>query len=76
MNSKALKGYIIDLHDNKCFAPVETCNKEDISAPVKPQTKSDLLQELNHALLEEVRNNQEAIKILEDKEKKYLESTY
>ena len=61
-------------HDKKCFAPVITSNKDDISVPRKIQTNSDLLKELNNALLEEVKNNEEAIKILEMKEKKYLET--
>ena len=66
-------------HDKKCFAAVENPAKNKISAP-KPQTKSDMLakmetmQELNDALLEEVKNNEEAIAILEGKEKKYQEA--
>ena len=46
----------------------------------KPHTKSDILdtvesmKQLNDALLEEVKNNEIAISILEDKEKKYLET--
>jgi hypothetical protein len=66
-------------HDKKCFAAVENPAKNKISAP-KPQTKSDMvakmetMQELNDALLEEVKNNEEAIAILEGKEKKYQEA--
>ena len=54
-------------HDKKCFAPTETSTKEKVSAPRKPETKSDLLdkmklvEQLNDALLEEVKNNEEAI---------------
>ena len=61
-------------HDKKCFAEVDT--KKATSAIRKPQIKSemDLTKELNDALLEEVHNNEEAIAILEGKEKKYLES--
>ena len=67
-------------HDKKCFAAVENPDKNKISAPSKIQTKSDMLakmetmQQLNDALLEEVKNNEEAIAILEGKEKKYEEA--
>ena len=61
-------------HDKKCFAPVETCGKEELFAPRKAQPKSDLLKELNDALLEEVKNNEEAIKILKAKEIKHLKT--
>ena len=71
---KEKQGIANKKHDKKCFAPVVTCNKEEISAPKKTRTKPDLLQELNDALLEGVKNNEEAIRILEDKEKKYLET--
>ena len=66
-------------HDKKCFTAVETSTKDEISAPNKPQTKSYLLskmetmKQLNNALLEEVKNNEEAILIQEGKEKKYIE---
>ena len=56
-------------HDKKCFAPVETFLR-------KPQTMSYLsdkmksMKQLNDALLEEVKNNEEAISILQDKVKK------
>ena len=62
-------------HDKKCFAPT---SMEEVSAPRKPETKSELLdkmkltQQLNDALLEEVKNNEEAIVILEGKEKKHI----
>ena len=36
--------------------------------------KMKSMKQLNDALLEEVKNNEEAISILEDKEKKYLET--
>ena len=51
-----------------------------IPVPNKPQTKSDLLskmetiKQLNDALLEEVKNNEEAILILEGKENEYIEA--
>ena len=65
-------------HVTKCFAPTETSTKEKVSAPRKPETKSDLLdkmklvEQLNDALLEEVKNNEEAIVALEKKEKKHI----
>ena len=67
-------------HDKKCFTAVETSTKDEASAPKKPQPKSHLLskmetmQQLNYALLEKVKNNEEAILILEGKEKKYIEA--
>ena len=67
-------------HDKKCFETMETASKEEISAPRRPQTKADLLdkmesmKELNDALLEEVKSNEEAITNLEGKEKMYIES--
>ena len=60
-------------HDNKCFTATETSTKNDISATRKPQTKADLIdqmdlmKQLNDALLEEVKSNEEAIAILEGK---------
>ena len=60
-------------HDNKCFAPTVTSNKDKVSAPRQTETKSDLLdrmkltKELNDALLEEVKSNEEAIVILQGK---------
>ena len=57
----------------KGFATTETSTKEEISAPRKPETKLELLdkmemmKQLNDALLEEVKNNEEAIVILEGK---------
>ena len=65
-------------HDRKCFSPPETSTKEKVSAPMKPETKSDLLdkmklvEQLNDALLEEVKHNEEAIVALEKKEKKHI----
>ena len=67
-------------HDKKCFAVIGTAAKEEVSAPRRPQTKSDLLikmesmKQLNDALLEEVKSNEEAFAILEGKEKKYIEA--
>ena len=67
-------------HDNKCFAAIQISTKDDISAPRKPQTKADLIdkmdlmQQLNDALLEEVKSNEEALAILEEKEKKYIDT--
>ena len=46
-------------HDKKCFAPIETSTKEEVSAPRKPETKSELLdnmklmQQLNDRKAEE-----------------------
>ena len=60
-------------HDKKCFETMETASKEEVSAPRRPQTKADLLdkmesmKELNDALLEEVKSNEEAITNLEGK---------
>ena len=65
-------------HDKKCFTATETATKDKVFAPKKPETKSDLLdnmeltKQLNDALLEEVKNNEDAIVILEGKEKKHL----
>ena len=65
-------------HDNKCFTATETSSKDDISATRKPQTKADLIdqmdlmKQLNDALLEEVKSNEEAIATLAGKEKRYL----
>ena len=67
-------------HDNKCFKATETSTKDEISATRKPQTKADLIdqmdlmKQLNDALLEEVKSNEEAIAILEGKEKKYMDT--
>ena len=67
-------------HYKKCFAAVENPDKNKISAPSKIQTKSDMLakmetmKQLNDALLEEVKNNEEAILILEGKENEYIEA--
>ena len=49
-------------HDKQCFAEVDT--KKATSAIRKPQIKSemDLTKELNYALLEEVHNNEEAMR--------------
>ena len=53
-------------HDKTCFATTETAAKEEVSAPRRPQTKADLLNkmetlnELNDALLEEVKSNKKA----------------
>ena len=58
----------------------EKAAKEEVSAPRRPQTKSDLsdkresMKQLNDALLEEFKSNEEAFAILEGKEKKYLEA--
>jgi hypothetical protein len=65
-------------HDKKCFAQTETSTKEKVSATRKPETKSDLLDEmkmveqLNDAFLEEAKNNEKAIVALEKKEKKHI----
>ena len=67
-------------HDKKCFAALATSTKEEISVPMKPKTKSDLenemelMKQLNDALLEEVKNNEEAIVILEGREKRHIEA--
>ena len=67
-------------HDKKCFAAIETAAKQEVSAPSRNQTKSDLLdkmgtmQQLNDALLDEVKSNEEAIAILEGKEKKNIQA--
>ena len=66
-------------HDNKCFAATEISTKDNISA-ARSQTKTDLkvkmdlLQQLNDALLEEVKSNEKAIAILKGKEKKYMDA--
>ena len=65
-------------HDKKCFAPTQTSAKEEVSAPRKPETKSELsdrmifVSQLNDALLEEVKNNEEAFLALEKKQKKHI----
>ena len=65
-------------HDKKCFAPTQTSAKVEVSAPRKPETKSELsdrmklVNQLNDALLEEVKNNEVAILALEKKEKKHI----
>ena len=67
-------------HDKKCFAATKISTKDEISALRKPQNKSDLLdqmdlmKQLNDALLEDVKSNEEAIAILEGKEKKYMDT--
>ena len=33
-------------HDKKCFAPIETSTKEEVSAPRRPETKSELLDKM------------------------------
>ena len=71
----------------KISAHAVCINPKNMSGPKKPPTKADLIaelklakddlklnKELNDALLEEVKNNEKAIEILERKEKKYIEA--
>ena len=58
-------------HDKKCFENTT----EDLIADLKDANDNlKLNKELNDALLEEVKDNEKAIKILKGKEKKHLES--
>lgn len=63
-------------HDKKCFPEIGISSKEETRKPLLKSDlldKMDLTEQLNDALLEEVKNNEKAIQILEDKEKKYVE---
>ena len=71
-------------HDKKCFKNVDDTDENKIiigPAPkTSPKTKIELLEEmhllkeLNEALLEEVKSNEETIANLENKERKFVEA--
>ena len=71
-------------HDKNCFTKVEDTSKNDDATgnvtKTSNKTKADLieemylLKELNEALLEEVKSNEETIANLDKKEKKFMEA--
>ena len=71
-------------HDKKCFTKVDDTSQNNDAIDSAPKTSNKtkaelleelyLLKELNEALLEEVKSNEENIANLEKKEKKYVEA--
>ena len=59
-------------HDKKCFIIQDVAPKSSNKTKAEIFDDMDLIKQLNDALLEEVKTNEEAIANLERKEKKYV----